>query len=139
MLWGLYYFVLLTAERLIGQPHLARVPRVLRHFLTMALVMIGWVLFAIEDFGALGAYLYSLFSPSGGRDQHTGGSLGVVLPAADGTCSIGQPAVRCQFRAQEKPKRADSLGRPVYCMLLLAAGTAALVAQSYNPFLYFRF
>jgi hypothetical protein len=30
-------------------------------------------------------------------------------------------------------------GAPVYCLLLLAAGTAALVAQSYNPFLYFRF
>ena len=25
------------------------------------------------------------------------------------------------------------------CLLILAASTAALVAQSYNPFLYFRF
>ena len=66
VLWGLYYFVLLTAERLIGQARLARVPRVLRHFLTMALVIVGWVLFAIEDFGALGAYLFAMFSLSGG-------------------------------------------------------------------------
>lgn len=140
VLWGLYYFVLLTAERLIGQARLARVSRVLRHFLTMALVMIGWVLFAIEDFGALGAYLYSLFSPSGGVISTQAGSLGVVLPAADGTCSIGQPAVRRRFRAPEKPKRAGSLGRSG---ILSAASCGRHQRhwwlQSYNPFLYFRF
>ena len=139
VLWGLYYFVLLTAERLIGQPHLARVPRVLRHFLTMALVMIGWVLFAIEDFGALGAYLYSLFSPSGGVIS-TQAAVWVLsylpLMALAALASLPFAANFVRRKKQSAPVR---WGAPVYCMLLLAAGTAALVAQSYNPFLYFRF
>ena len=139
VLWGLYYFVLLTAERLIGQARLARVPRVLRHFLTMALVMIGWVLFAIEDFGALGAYLYSLFSPSGGVIS-TQAAVWVLsylpLMALAALASLPFAADFVRRKNQSAPVR---WGAPVYCLLLLAAGTAALVAQSYNPFLYFRF
>lgn len=139
VLWGLYYFVLLTAERLIGQARLARVSRVLRHFLTMALVMIGWVLFAIEDFGALGAYLYSLFSPSGGVIS-TQAAVWVLsylpLMALAALASLPFAADFVRRKNQSAPVR---WGAPVYCLLLLAAGTAALVAQSYNPFLYFRF
>ena len=139
VLWGLYYFVLLTAERLIGQARLARVPRVLRHFLTMALVMIGWVLFAIEDFGALGAYLYSLFSPSGGVIS-TQAAVWVLsylpLMALAALASLPFAADFVRRKNQSAPVR---WGAPVYCLQLLAAGTAALVAQSYNPFLYFRF
>ena len=139
VLWGLYYFVLLTAERLIGQARLARVPRVLRHFLTMALVIVGWVLFAIEDFGALGAYLFAMFSLSGGV-LSTQAAVWVLsylpLMALAALASLPFAADFVRRKNQSVPVR---WGAPVYCLLLLAAGTAALVAQSYNPFLYFRF
>lgn len=139
VLWGLYYFVLLTAERLIGQARLARVPRVLRHFLTMALVIVGWVLFAIEDFGALGAYLFAMFSLSGGvlSAQATVWILSYLpLMVAAAFASLPFAANFVRRKKQSAPVR---WGAPVYCLLLLAAGTAALAAQSYNPFLYFRF
>ena len=139
VLWGVYYFVLLTAERLIGQARLARVPRVLRHFLTMALVIVGWVLFAIEDFGALGAYLFAMFSPSGGV-LSTQAAVWVLsylpLMALAAFASLPFAANFVRRKKQSAPVR---WGAPVYCLLLLAAGTAALAAQSYNPFLYFRF
>lgn len=139
VLWGLYYFVLLTAERLIGQARLARVPRVLRHFLTMALVIVGWVLFAIEDFGALGAYLFAMFSLSGGV-LSTQAAVWVLsylpLMALAALASLPFAANFVRRKNQSAPVR---WGAPVYCLLLLAAGTAALAAQSYNPFLYFRF
>lgn len=139
VLWGLYYFVLLTAERLIGQARLARVPRALRHFLTMALVIVGWVLFAIEDFGALGAYLFAMFSLSGGvlSAQATVWILSYLpLMVAAAFASLPFAANFVRRKKQSAPVR---WGAPVYCLLLLAAGTAALAAQSYNPFLYFRF
>lgn len=139
VLWGVYYFVLLTAERLIGQARLARVPRVLRHFLTMALVIVGWVLFAIEDFGALGAYLFAMFSLSGGV-LSTQAAVWVLsylpLMALAAFASLPFAANFVRRKKQSAPVR---WGAPVYCLLLLAAGTAALAAQSYNPFLYFRF
>nr|WP_308505510.1 MBOAT family O-acyltransferase [uncultured Agathobaculum sp.] len=139
VLWGVYYFVLLTAERLIGQARLARVPRALRHILTMALVIVGWVLFAIEDFGALGAYLFAMFSLSGGV-LSTQAAVWVLsylpLMALAALASLPFAANFVRRKNQSAPVR---WGAPVYCLLLLAAGTAALAAQSYNPFLYFRF
>ena len=139
VLWGLYYFVLLAAERLIGEARLTRVPRVLRHILTMILVMLGWVLFAIEDFGVLRAYLHAMFSLSGGL---IGAQAAVwvlsYLPLFAVAVVAALPlAARLVQRKEET--RLVRCGAPVWCLLLLAASCAALVAQSYNPFLYFRF
>ena len=139
VLWGLYYFVLLTAERLIGEARLARIPRALRHILTMALVVLGWVLFAIEDFGALAGYLHAMFTLSGGV---IGAQAAVwvlsYLPLFFVSVLASLPiAARVVQRHEEV--RLVQWGAPVWCLLLLVASCAALVAQSYNPFLYFRF
>lgn len=139
VLWGLYYFVLLAAERLIGETRLARVPRVLRHVLTMILVMLGWVLFAIEDFGVLRVYLHAMFSLSGGLigAQATVWVLSYLPLFAVAVLAALPLAARLVQRKEET--RLVRCGAPVWCLLLLAASCAALVAQSYNPFLYFRF
>lgn len=139
VLWGLYYFVLLTAERLIGQARLARVPRVLRHFLTMALVIVGWVLFAIEDFGALGAYLFAMFSLSGGVLSAQAAVWVLSYLPLMALAVLASLPFAANFVRRKKQSAPVRWGAPVYCLLLLAAGTAALAAQSYNPFLYFRF
>lgn len=139
VLWGLYYFVLLTAERLIGQARLARVPRVLRHFLTMALVIVGWVLFAIEDFGALGAYLFAMFSLSGGVLSAQAAVWVLSYLPLMALAVLASLPFAANFVRRKKQSAPVRWGTPVYCLLLLAAGTAALAAQSYNPFLYFRF
>lgn len=139
VLWGLYYFVLLTAERLIGEARLARIPCVLRHILTMALVMLGWVLFAIEDFSALARYLHAMFALSGGLI----GAQAVVwvlsyLPLFLVAVLASLP-LAARLVQRHDQARFVQWGAPVWCLLLLAASCAALVAQSYNPFLYFRF
>lgn len=139
VLWGLYYFVLLTAERLIGEARLARIPHALRHVLTMALIMLGWVLFAIEDFGALAGYLHAMFALSGGV---IGAQAAVwvlsYLPLFLVAVWASLP-IAAQLVQRHEKERWVQWGAPVWCFLLLAASCAALVAQSYNPFLYFRF
>lgn len=139
VLWGLYYFVLLTAERLIGEARLARMPCVLRYILTMALVMLGWVLFANEDFSALAGYLHAMFTLSDGWISAQAAVwvlsyLPLFLVAVWASLPITARLVQRHDRA-----RFVQWGAPVWCLLLLAASCAALVAQSYNPFLYFRF
>lgn len=139
VLWGLYYFVLLTAERLIGEARLARVPRALRHILTMALVMLGWVLFAIEDFSTLAGYLHAMFTLSGGWISAQAAVwvlsyLPLFLVAVLASLPFAARLVQHQEEAH-----LVQWGAPVWCLLLLAASCAAMVAQSYNPFLYFRF
>ena len=74
LIWGLYFFVLLTAEKLL-MPKLERVPFVVRNLITMLFVLFGWVIFANEDMAALGKTLGMMF----GAGSFWGASVGVLL------------------------------------------------------------
>lgn len=74
LIWGLYFFVLLTAEKLL-MPKLKRVPFVVRNLITMLFVLFGWVIFANEDMAALGKTLGMMF----GAGSFWGASVGVLL------------------------------------------------------------
>ncbi|MCI6719591.1 MAG: MBOAT family protein [Clostridiales bacterium] len=137
VLWGLYYFVLLAAEKAIGAARLARLPLALRHGLTMLCVTFGWVLFALEDFSELGAYLRTLFTGSllGAHARVLILSyLPMLLLSALCCLPLGQ---RLWARVERKP--VGDWAALAGGLALLAVCTAALAAQSYNPFLYFRF
>lgn len=45
IVWGLYYGLLLLAERFIWKDKLKRLPRFIQHLYTLLLVLIGWVFF----------------------------------------------------------------------------------------------
>lgn len=64
VLWGLYFFVLLAVEKQI-LPLLEDLPKALRNFVTMLLVLFGWVLFSHEDFTALGSFLKAMLGFGG--------------------------------------------------------------------------
>lgn len=137
VLWGLYYFVLLAAEKAIGMNRLSRIPRPLRRVGTLLLVGLGWLLFALEDLGELGQYLMSLC---------TGALLGsharvlllsyLPLMLVSAVCCLPVGG-RLWRRIADRP--AAAAGALAACLLLLLACTATLAADSYNPFLYFRF
>ncbi len=63
VLWGLYFFVLLTIEKQL-MPKLERLPRILRNLLTMLCVLIGWVFFYYTSAPALWKALGALFFPA---------------------------------------------------------------------------
>ena len=64
--WGLYYFVLLAAEKLFLLPYLKK-GRVWPHFYTLFLVVVGWAMFVGNDTGvSFGLLFQKLFVPSGG-------------------------------------------------------------------------
>ena len=139
LLWGLYFWVLLMAEKLFLGKYLDKAPPFLGHLYTMLLVMIGWGIFALENMGQLGSYLRVLFGF--GQVPFWNAEAGfylksyfpVLLAAALASTPLG---VRL-YRAL--PERAAQ----IMGILLLAAAllvcTAYLVAGTYNPFLYFRF
>ena len=64
VLWGLYFFVLLVAEKQL-MPYLEDLPNGLRNFLTMLLVLFGWVIFSHEDLGELGTALGAMTGAGG--------------------------------------------------------------------------
>ncbi len=64
--WGLYYFVLLTVEKMFLLPYLKK-GRVWPHIYTLFFVVLGWGLFTCNAPGApLGLLLGKLFLPQGG-------------------------------------------------------------------------
>ena len=137
LLWGLYYAVLLIAEKLFLGRLLERLPGLLRTLLVLLAVALGWMLFYFEDSAALFAFLGRLFRPeaSGLPALHR---ILAYLPTAliAALCATPLPA-RLWARLRQRPW-ADWGRIPALGALLLLC-IAALASQSYNPFIYFRF
>lgn len=137
LLWGLYYGVWMLAERLFLGKWLEKLPGAVRHIYTMAVVLIGWALFAVEDMGRLGAYFSSLFGGGGWFSPADGYRLRTYLPtlvilAVGSTPLMGKLWDRLGERTRAVLQPLLVLGALILC-------TASLVDAGYNPFLYFRF
>ncbi len=137
LLWGVYFAILLMVEKAFLLKWLQKIPAVFSHVYTMALVMLSWAIFAIEDFGTLGAYLAQIFG--GGTfadaqffyDVRSFAILLVILVLA----ATPLPA-KLYGRLSEKTR---AVLAPILVLLALVLSTAYLVDSTYNPFLYFRF
>ncbi len=61
ILWGLYFGVFVTAEKLFLLKWLQRSPRVVGHVYTLLIVIIGWVLFEYENLGSAAEFIGTMF------------------------------------------------------------------------------
>ncbi len=136
VLWGLYYAQLLILEKLFFGKLLERLPRLLRHAITLLLVAIGWGIFYFTDFSALGTLFSRLFSLTADTPEAhiwMRGYLPIGFFAAVASTTVGARLL--------KELRRGRLAwlEILWLALLLVLCMAALVSQSYNPFIYFRF
>ena len=139
LLWGLYYGVLLVLEKLVWGNALKKLPIPVQRLYTLFIVLVGWALFAIEDFSLLGPYLAAMFGSAGGGLAdgaflyHLRSYFPILAVAIIGSTRLVKSA---WYKLPEK-------ARKIACPLLLLAGlllsTAYLVDGTYNPFLYFQF
>ena len=150
VLWGLYFFVLLCIERLLKK-QLSKIPKPVRHVLTLLLILISWNVFYHTDLGRLreSFAIFFGFAGSGFTSETTNMLLRNNLPLI-AICAVGCSAIP-QFTGNVigllcAEKREDGLGHKVYAGLtfvfdlaLLALATISLAGSSYNAFLYFRF
>lgn len=130
--WGLYYFALITIEKLWLLPRLQK-GRIWPHIYALLAIVVGWALFAITDFSQLGIFLSKLFVPQGGisalyyvRNYAVSIILGCVL-------STPLPGI-----VYDKIKKNETV-RILLLGVILIASIAYLSDATYNPFLYFRF
>ncbi len=137
LLWGLYYGLLMLAERLFLGRWLEKLPNALRHGYTMIAVLLGWALFAVEDMGRLGAYLRSLSGGGGLFAPVDGYRLRTYLPMLVILTIASTPLMKHVW--EKLGERARSVLLPVLVLGALILCTASLVDAGYNPFLYFRF
>ena len=139
VLWGVYYFVLLVLEKYVYGKALSHLPSVFRHIYALFFIMLGWVLFCFEDFGALNSYIMQMFGSGGffaGTDvMSLVKSYAPLLAVSVLACVPLWRNVYSRIRNQKWTALFEIL---VVCALLFMC-TASLVNDSYNPFLYFRF
>lgn len=136
VLWGGYYALLLIAEKTFLLGLLKKAPRWLSHLYAMVAVMLGWALFFFEDLGGLGAFLGRLFLP-----VSSGGAFHLLLgylPLTAAACMAATPLGKA-LSDKAGHTAAARYSRMVGSAVLLMLCVAALVSQSYNPFIYFRF
>lgn len=139
VLWGLYYFVLLTIEKLFLLAFLEK-HRVIGWCYTFLAVVTGWMIFALDRMDALKVYLLRMFGHLGQVEQWTMNPdilhqilrqygpyflLAIVFSAA-------WPYV--QYR---KYKNRVLTVLILYILFLLCV--YKLYTAASNPFLYFRF
>ncbi|QHW33911.1 MBOAT family protein [Paenibacillus rhizovicinus] len=142
IIWGLYFGVLVTVEKLFLLKWLQRLPRLASHCYTLLAVVIGWVWFEFDHLDAAWAFIGTMFSFSGHTwadrqalyDLSTNGYL-LLLGAI---CATPLPS-KWIARIEDGWRLAGSVLIPALYFVALALSTAYLVNESYNPFLYFRF
>ena len=137
ILWGLYFAVWLILEKYALRDVLTKAPSLIKRVYTLAVVFVGWGLFAMEDLTICGQYLKtcfgggSLWSRADGFTLRSYGLTFLILAVAS-----TRWGARVWGRLSE---RAQKLLTPILMGLALVVCTAYLVDGSYNPFLYFRF
>ena len=142
LLWGLYFGIILILEKLFILKALDRLPRVFSHIYTMLLVVIGWVIFANDDFTRLGAYFKNLVtSPEGLINGYTlfliTSNLVLWLLAVVFSTSLPRTIGE---KFQKLPyKKLISTVEVISVTALLIISLSLMVGGGYNPFLYFRF
>ena len=140
VVWGMYYGVLLTLEKLFFGKLLEKLPKAVRCLLTFLIASIGWGIFYFTDFSALGVYFGSLIgigNPGLLGAESAAWCLGylptLALAAVAATPLGAWIAKKLERYSWFKPVRL------LACILLFALCIASLASQSYNPFIYFRF
>ena len=132
MLWGLYYFLLLTMEKVFLLDWLKKHPLPARVY-TLLAIAVGWAIFYITDLGMLGGFIVKMFSFTGGvsavyylKNYFISIVIGVL-------CST---TLTTKF--WDKYKNNNLVMIPVLTVIFLLS-IAYLVDSTYNPFIYFRF
>ena len=132
VLWGMYYFVFISIERLFLGKLLKKLPKFLGWLYSMIVVIIGWVLFAVNGMDEFAVYITRMFGGYGG-DDYRENIISVTILLVAGAF-FATPVFKKIF---DRIKN-NVLGL-ILLLVLFWASVASLVDAAYNPFLYFRF
>lgn len=143
LLWGIYHGGLLIFERVTGVRNAGGNLAAMRRFITIVLVMIGWVLFRARNVEQASAFLRAMFVPYGKvvplimPHVYNGRNLFFLLVAAIVLFLPGNFSGAGFFLKGRSPA-ALTLRFGVLSALVLYS-VAFMASGSFNPFIYFQF
>lgn len=139
IIWGLYYGILLLAEKLFLAKYIDKLPKFLRWVYSMFFVLIGWVIFNLTDVTQIGETLKMMFSAVPTDFAGVVGSNTEIMFAM-----LFLPlGILCMLPWKNKFDFSKSTTGQIVIriaeILLLAVCVVCVISSSYNPFIYFRF
>ena len=148
VLWGLYFFVFITIEKLFLAKLLKKIPAFFSHFYLLAVVFFGWVLFRFENTEIMFTVLKGMFC----MNANPFSTHEILVYLKDNFVFIIIAVIACTPAVKTAKSLIDyyskrsqtvnviySVYRAVIPAVLVIISAICLVGDSYNPFLYFRF
>jgi len=146
--WGLWFFVFLMIERLFLKKVLDKVP-VFSNLYLLLVVILGWVIFRFTNTQLCIAVLRSLFGANGNpltsfsAETMLKNNIFLLMAAIFASLPVMRLLrIRLEQFAKSHGKIVNVWNFVFYSVIpviLLLLSTAALVGDSYNPFIYFQF
>jgi alginate O-acetyltransferase complex protein AlgI len=133
--WGLYHGLLLSLHRAVRFPFAGYVGRVLATVGTFLVVVIGWVLFRAQTFGAVRVMLAGMFTPTVGRHLDSA-NVSLALACLLATLAGHVSGEWIPWHRVERRLPAPLLGGAMVALLLLVQ---LLMPATGKAFIYFRF
>ncbi len=147
VLWGIFFFVFAVLERLFLKKLLEKVPAV-SHIYLLIVVLFGWILFRFTDLKQIWTVLRGMFGANGNPfwSFETGAAIVPYIFVLIFAVIASTPLLTALGKKMKHLSFTNgfffvvfSIGKILLPIILLILSTAALVGDSYQPFLYFRF
>ncbi len=145
LLWGCYFGIILIMEKVFILRFLERLPSFIKNTYAMLLVLLGWVIFAFENYTEGIEYLKSLLglfgntSVDGGFIYYFYTNLFLIIVLVIGCTPIPSRIIKKLFAGLQKNIYLIYIIENLGLLIIFLLSVAFLVDSSYNPFLYFRF
>ncbi len=148
ILWGLYYFGLISLEKKYLNEKLKSLPNLVGWFYTICAVNVGWILFKFENLKDLFFALIGMIGLNGNSFSNLTTSTLIknnifllifcIFAALKGP-SIVRGFIVGKVKNNINYKKSIYAYDAIMPAILLLLSLLALIGNSYNPFLYFQF
>ena len=145
VIWGLYHGIFLVLEKYIWGKKLEKLPAILKHLYAIIIVVVGFGIFTFDDLSELAAYFPKLLCLDGnalaGSELlwYAGNYLPFLLVGLVLAFPVYPAVTKRLAAAQPYRRKLIALCGSVAMVGLFLLAVAAMVGDSYSPFLYFRF
>ena len=145
ILWGLYHGLFLILERVWLGKKLEKLPGIVGWGYTVTAVFFGWILFRAENISLFFTYVRNMFVAHGGTillSAYLDSKMIFLIVMGVLFAGVLQKIyekVRVHSAGKIPANGMVTVPRMIACMVIFWLSVAALVNNSYNPFIYFRF
>lgn len=142
LIWGLYFGVIIIAERFVFLKLLDKLPGFIRILYSFLLVLFGWVIFELDSLSDIVSYFSAMFGLNGAGFFNNDSLylifnyIIIIIICIFGCTNIFN---KIYLRISKISSVLIEYSTPVFVALIILISTVYLVNASYNPFLYFNF